>query len=276
MTLAFGRSRRSASYIMVASWSMLFAVMSILYLPAVAFFSEAGSLRDITLLVGVSLSVLLNLIFASQSIALRQDAGLAWLTVSLVIVFGIALFPGPLSVGFTTILAINWLFTLGPKCASASMAAIMLLAASAHVLWLPLLVPLISASLLRFDTFLVAWLFELVPDFGELSLAGGHKVIVSFENSTFGDFSFAVVCWLTVIGIVRGRVLLADSFSLSLLLVCIGSLNAFRLGLTAQTPLGADFWGAGRGGDIVEYVKLALLLFIPLTGAWLFKERARR
>lgn len=273
MTLAFGRRTNSVSYIMAASWSMIFAIMCLLYGPLLAFARGAGSVTDLLLLLGVALSVVINLIFASQSVRLRDDASGPWLLVTVICVVCIALFPGPISIGFTTVLAIQWLLSLGPKSSPAFTAAVTLLLASAHSLWFPLALPFFELFVLPLDVKLVAWLFEIHGDIEELTLTGGHTVTVDVKNSTIGSFSSAVLCWLVLVGLIRGRVARPDVISLIILLISLASVNTFRLGLIAQTPHGFEFWSSGRGGDLIVALKSVLSVSIPLVGVKLFKER---
>jgi hypothetical protein len=258
---------RSASYITVLIWSMVLVLLGISYSLGVSFLRDESRTRDIVILSAAGISIIVNVIFASQSTTLRADAGVAWIATSIVITLGIALFPGPVGVGFISILAIQWLVTVGRRSAAATMAGITILCCCVYLQWIPFLMPFVESAVFFFDIRLVASIFELEKNLEELTLLGGHEVILSWEKSSLSNLSASTVLWLVIVGLVRGTVTVADIISLLTLLFCLFILNTVKLGFLAQTPHSYEFWSGGHGSIFFESLIILISVAIPLLGA---------
>jgi hypothetical protein len=258
---------RSASYITVLIWSMVLVLLGISYSLGVSFLRDESRTRDIVILSAAGISIIVNVIFASQSTTLRADAGVAWIATSIVITLGIALFPGPVGVGFISILAIQWLVTVGRRSAAATMAGITILCCCVYIQWIPFLMPFVESAVFVFDIRLVASIFELEKNLEEMTLLGGHEVILSWEKSSLSNLSASTVLWLVIVGLVRGTVTVADIISLLTLLFCLFILNTVKLGFLAQTPHSYEFWSGGHGSIFFESLIILISVAIPLLGA---------
>ena len=267
---------RSASYLTVIIWSMVFILLATFYNLGVSCLRYESQARDIIIVSAAGFSIILNVIFASQSPALRENASLSWITTSLVLTLGIALFPGPAGICLISILAILWIVTIGRCSAAASMAGMTILSCCGYLLWIPLLMPLAANIVLPFDIKLVASIFDLEGNLEELTLFGGHKVRASWENSSLSNLSSATVLWLATVGLARGRVILVDIMSLLTLLICLFTLNTMKLGLLAQTPHSYEFWSSGHGSALFGGLTILISVAIPLFGARLVTGKEAR
>lgn len=258
---------RSASYITVLIWSMVLVLLGISYSLGVSFLRDESRTRDIVILSAAGVSIIVNVIFASQSTTLRADASVAWIATSIVITLGIALFPGPVGVGFISILAIQWLVTVGRRSAAATMAGITVLCCCVYLQWIPLLMPFVENAVFVFDIRLVASVFEMEKNLAEMTLLGGHEVILSWERSSLSNLSTATVLWLVIVGLVRGTVTVLDIISLLTLLSFMFILNTVKLWFLAQTPHSYEFWSGGHGSIFFESLIILISVAIPLLGA---------
>jgi hypothetical protein len=268
--------KRSASYLTVIIWSMVLVLLGISFYLGVSFLRDESESSDIFIVSAAGFSIIINVILASQSPALRENASGVWIAISFVLALGIALFPGPIGIGFTSILAIQWLVTIGRSSAAASVAGMTILSCCVYLLWIPLLMPFAANVVFSFDIKLVASIFELEDSLGEMTLIGGHMVRVDWENSSLSNLSSATVLWLVIVGLARGRVILVDFMSLLTLLGCLFILNTVKLGLLAQTPHSYEFWSGGHGSVLFGGLATMISVTIPLLGARLVKGNEKR
>jgi hypothetical protein len=267
---------RSASYLTVLIWSMVLVLLGISYSLGVSFLRDESRTRDIVIISAAGVSIILNVIFASQSTTLRADASVAWIATSFVITLGIALFPGPVGVGFITILAIQWLVTVGRSSAAATMAGMTVLCCCVYLQWIPFLMPFVESAVFVFDIRLVALIFELEKNLEEMTLLGGHEVILSWEQSSLSNLSSATVLWFVIVGLVRGTVTVTDIISLLTLLFCLFILNTVKLGFLALTQYSYEFWSVGHGSVLFEGLIILISVAIPLRGATIAQRSEAR
>ncbi|MFN0219989.1 MAG: hypothetical protein ACKVP4_14395 [Hyphomicrobium sp.] len=159
------------------------------------------------------------------------------------------------------------------------LAATILMALSANGLWGPAFFHIFSNELLRADAALVGFSLSYThPDIQwqgtMIGKPGQHVIVVAAPCSSFHNISLAILCWVTVTILERGRFVRSDAWTC--LAVCLSMiiLNACRIYLMALNYEGYDYWHNGFGAQIFEIASTATVLILSIAGARIGATRA--
>ncbi|MGQ0456051.1 MAG: archaeosortase/exosortase family protein [Hyphomicrobium sp.] len=151
-------------------------------------------------------------------------------------------------------------------------AATVLAALSGNGLWGPLFFHTFSDELLKADAALVGTALsfthpEIVWQGTMIGKPNQHVIVVASACSSFHNISLALLCWVAVAYLVRGRLVRSDVyFGLAVCLAML-VLNAARIYLMALSYERYDYWHNGDGAQIFEFASTAVILAISVAGA---------